>query len=78
MKQDLPEPMRLAFIEAEAAAQRQEVPVGAVIIGPKGDVLAKAGNRTLADKDPTAHAEMIAIRLAAKLLGSERLIDCKL
>lgn len=78
MKQDLPEPMRLAFIEAEAAAQRQEVPVGAVIIGPHGEVLAKAGNRTLADQDPTAHAEMIAIRHAAKILGSERLIDCKL
>ncbi len=78
MKQDLPEPMRLAFAEAEAAALRGEVPVGAIIIGPDGQILAKAGNRTLEDKDPTAHAEILAIRTAAQALGSERLIECNL
>jgi tRNA(adenine34) deaminase len=78
MKAKLPEPMRLAFAEAEAAAARGEVPVGAVITGRDGTVLAKAGNRTLADNDPTAHAELLAIRAAAQKLGSERLVDCDL
>jgi tRNA(adenine34) deaminase len=78
MKQDLPEPMQLAFLEAEAAALRGEVPVGAVVISAQGQVLAMAGNRTLEDKDPTAHAEILAIRAAAKLIGSERLMDCHL
>ena len=71
-------PMRLALSEAEAAAARGEVPVGAVIVGPKGELLAKAGNRTLELKDPTAHAEVLAIREASAALGSDRLIDCDL
>jgi len=73
-----PSPMDAAFAEAEAAAARGEVPVGAVIVGPDGGILARAGNRTLMDRDPTAHAEMLVIREAAAKLGSERLIDCDL
>lgn len=71
-------PMDMALAEAEAAALRGEVPVGAVIIDAKGAVLARAGNRVLELKDPTAHAEMLAIRAAAAILGSERLIGCDL
>jgi tRNA(Arg) A34 adenosine deaminase TadA len=67
-----------ALREARAAAERGEVPIGAVIVGPDGTVLASAGNRTEADRDPTAHAEMLAIRQAAARLGSPRLIDCDL
>ncbi len=78
MKQIFPEPMRLAFQQAEAAAKRGEVPVGAVIVNAKGHVLGQGGNQTLADKDVTAHAEVIAIRAAAKALNSERLPDCDL
>jgi tRNA(adenine34) deaminase len=70
--------MLLAFQEAEAAAARGEVPVGAVVADGDGSILASAGNRTLELKDPTAHAEMLAIRAAAKGLNSERLIDCDL
>ena len=70
--------MLLAFHEAEAAAARGEVPVGAVIAGKAGTILASAGNRTLELKDPTAHAEMLAIRAAARVTSSERLIDCDL
>ena len=70
--------MLLAFNEAEAAAARGEVPVGAVIAGKAGTILASAGNRTLELKDPTAHAEMLAIRAAARVTSSERLIDCDL
>lgn len=69
--------MQLALAEARAAAAAGEVPVGCVIVRD-GTVLARAGNRTLADKDPTAHAELIAIRAAAAALGSERLTDCDL
>jgi tRNA(adenine34) deaminase len=69
--------MDLAIEEARAAAVRGEVPVGAVIVRD-GAVVARAGNRTLADRDPTAHAEMLAIRAAAAALGSERLTDCDL
>lgn len=71
-------PMTLALAEAEAAAARGEVPVGAVIVDPSGVVIARAGNRTLELKDPTAHAEMLVIRAAAAYLGSERLIGCDL
>ena len=78
MTQKLPEPMLRAFTEAEKAAERGEVPVGAVITDKLGNILAVAGNRTLADHDPTAHAEMLAIREVAAKLGSERLIDCDL
>jgi tRNA(adenine34) deaminase len=70
--------MLAALAEAEAAAARGEVPVGAVIVGPDGAVLARAGNRTRELNDPTAHAEMLAIREACTGLGSERLTDCDL
>jgi tRNA(Arg) A34 adenosine deaminase TadA len=73
-----PSPMTLALTEARAAAARGEVPVGAVVLGPDGAVLASAGNRTLELRDPTAHAEMLVIRAAADRLGSERLIGCDL
>ena len=69
--------MELALQEAEAAAKRGEVPVGCVIV-QDGAVIARAGNRTLADKDPTAHAELLALREAARALGSERLNACDL
>jgi tRNA(Arg) A34 adenosine deaminase TadA len=67
-----------ALREARAAAERGEVPIGAVIVGPDGTVLAAAGNRCEADCDPTSHAEMLVIRQAAARLGSPRLIDCDL
>jgi len=69
--------MSIALSEARAAAARGEVPVGCVIVRQDA-VVARAGNRTLADKDPTAHAELIAIRAAAAALGLERLTDCDL
>jgi len=69
--------MDLALAEACHAGERGEVPVGCVIVRG-GAVIARAGNRTLTDRDPTAHAEIIAIRAAADLLGSERLDDCDL
>jgi tRNA(adenine34) deaminase len=69
--------MALALVEARAAASRGEVPVGAVVLR-EGVVLASAGNRTLELKDPTAHAEMLALRLACEEIGSERLIGCDL
>jgi tRNA(Arg) A34 adenosine deaminase TadA len=70
-------PMELAFAEARAAAGRGEVPVGAVIMRGS-EVLARGSNRIIELKDPTAHAEIIAIRAAAAVLGSERLIGCDL
>jgi tRNA(adenine34) deaminase len=78
MKQKLPEPMVKAFAEARDAAARGEVPVGAVIVNAQGEILSVAGNRTLELKDPTAHAEILAIRAASSLLQSERLVDCDL
>ena len=66
-----------ALAEARAAHEAAEVPVGCVIVHA-GTVVARAGNRTLRDRDPTAHAEMLAIRRAATALGSERLTDCDL
>jgi tRNA(adenine34) deaminase len=69
--------MDMALWEARAAGERGEVPVGCVIVRG-GETIARAGNRTLADQDPTAHAEMIAIRHAAAKLGSERLDACDL
>lgn len=67
-----------ALEEARAAAQRGEVPVGAVITSPAGEILARAGNRTRELSDPTAHAEILAIRKAAANLGNERLTGCDL
>jgi tRNA(adenine34) deaminase len=67
----------MALDEARAAGARGEVPVGCVI-ARDGAVIARAGNRTLADRDPTAHAEIVAIRAAAAALGSERLDGCDL
>src|ERR1700729_2114089 len=67
--------MDMALEEARAPGARGEVPVGCVIVRD-GAVIASAGNRTLADRDPTAHAEIIAIRAAAASLGSERLDGC--
>jgi tRNA(adenine34) deaminase len=69
--------MSTAIEEARAAAAAGEVPVGCVIVRD-GMVIARAHNRTLADRDPTAHCEMLAIRQAAAVLLSERLVDCDL
>jgi tRNA(adenine34) deaminase len=77
-KRPLERPMDLALAEAKAAQARGEVPIGAVVLGPDGAVLARAGNRTLELRDPTAHAELLAIREACAKLSSERLVDCDL
>ena len=69
--------MDVALAQARAAADAGEVPIGCVIVCD-GDLVAQAGNRTLADRDPTAHAEMVAIRRAAEARGTERLVDCDL
>lgn len=69
--------MEAAFAEAEAAARRGEVPIGAVVVAG-GEILARAGNRTRELNDPTAHAEVLAIREACRLTGSERLPDADL
>jgi tRNA(Arg) A34 adenosine deaminase TadA len=73
-----PSPMQRALAEAEAAAARGEVPVGAVLLDPAGEVLAAAGNRTEELKDPTAHAELLVIRAGAGVLGTPRLVACDL
>lgn len=65
--------MRLAISQAEAARDRGEVPVGACLVGPGGAVLAVGFNRTITDSDPTAHAEVVALRSAASKLGNYRL-----
>jgi tRNA(adenine34) deaminase len=70
--------MDMALAEGRAAAARGEVPVGAVVVGADGKVLATAGNRTRELNDPTAHAEVLAIRQACTVLGSERLTGCDL
>jgi tRNA(adenine34) deaminase len=72
------EAIALAIIEAEAAGARGEVPVGAVVVSGAGEVLARDGNRILERRDPTAHAEMLALRAAAARLGNERLIGATL
>jgi tRNA(adenine34) deaminase len=69
----LPTPMQIALAEASAAAVRGEVPVGAVIVGLDGRVVAQAGNRTRELSDPTAHAEILVIRDACRQFGTERL-----
>jgi tRNA(adenine34) deaminase len=69
--------MDLALKQAQNAEIASEVPIGCVIVRD-GQVIAEAGNRTLTDRDPTAHAEILAIRDAARLTGSERLTDCDL
>lgn len=66
--------MDVALDEARAAAARGEVPVGAVVVAPDGEIVARAGNRTRELADPTAHAEMLAIRAACARLGQERLV----
>ena len=73
----MPSFMELALQEARKAQDLGEVPIGCVIVRD-GEVIAAAGNRTLTDRDPTAHAEVLAIRAAARKLGSERLVDCEL
>lgn len=65
--------MEIALQEARAAAGRGEVPVGAVVVAPDGHVVARAGNRTRELNDPTAHAEILALRAACAALRSERL-----
>ncbi len=67
--------MDLALLEARMAAERGEIPVGAVVVSPAGSVVASAGNRTRELSDPSAHAELLAVREACRALGSERLID---
>jgi tRNA(adenine34) deaminase len=69
--------MDLALEQAENAEKSGEVPIGCVIVRDNA-VIARAGNRTLTDRDPTAHAEILALREAARLTGSERLTDCDL
>jgi tRNA(adenine34) deaminase len=69
--------MDLALKAAENAGKSGEVPIGCVIVRDNA-VIASAGNRTLTDRDPTAHAEMLALREAARTIGSERLVDCDL
>jgi tRNA(Arg) A34 adenosine deaminase TadA len=72
------EAMRIALEEARAAARLGEVPVGAAVVAPDGEVLARAGNRVEAACDASAHAEMLALRQAAARLGSARLVGCDL
>lgn len=77
----IPDPMRRALDAAREAAEAGEVPVGAVVVkdGPKGkEVIAVAANATRSPPDPTGHAEMRALRMAAEALGQDRLTDCDL
>ena len=70
--------MRLALLEAEKARDLHEVPIGAVIVNENGEILAAASNRTIVDSDPTAHAEILALRTAARSIGNYRLTGCTL
>jgi tRNA(adenine34) deaminase len=72
------EAIALALVEAEAAAERGEVPVGAVLISALGEVLARDGNRIVERHDPTAHAEILVLRAGAKKLNNERLLGTTL
>ena len=68
--------MRLALAQAEAALSRGDVPIGAVVVGPNDDVLAAAANEREVSGDPTAHAEILALRAAATVIGGWRLTGC--
>lgn len=70
--------MKIALGEADAARARGEVPVGAVLVGADGSILARDGNRILERRDPTAHAELLVLRAAAAKLGGERLVGTTL
>jgi tRNA(adenine34) deaminase len=70
--------LRAAIVEANAAEAAGEVPVGAIIVGPNGDILTRGNNRVLRDHDPTAHAEIVALRAAGQTLSNYRLNDCTL
>jgi tRNA(adenine34) deaminase len=70
--------MRLALDQAAVAADHGDVPIGAVVLDASGQVLTAAGNRREVDADPTAHAEILALREAARTVGSWRLVDCTL
>lgn len=72
------EPMQIALREAQLAGERGEIPIGAVVLDSQGQVLAAAGNSRERDCDPTAHAEVLALRRAASQLGDWRLSDCTL
>ncbi len=70
--------MREAMAEARAAEAAGEVPVGAIIVSSAGEVIARGANRVLRDSDPTAHAEIVALRSAGAALGNYRLLGCTL
>jgi tRNA(adenine34) deaminase len=70
--------MQQAIAEARAAEAAGEVPVGAVIVSPAGEIIARGSNRVLSDSDPTAHAEIVALRSAGAALGNYRLLGCTL
>jgi tRNA(Arg) A34 adenosine deaminase TadA len=70
--------MLLALEEAEKAAARGEVPVGAVLVSPEGKILAQSGNRTEELADPTAHAEILVLRKGTAMMRSPRLVGCEL
>ena len=70
--------MRVALLEAEKGAKEGEVPIGAVVVGPSGKILSRAHNRPVLGNDPTAHAEILALRRAAKKLSNYRLTGCRL
>jgi len=69
-------PMKIAIQEAKKCLSLGEVPIGAVIINKNGKIISKAGNRIESEKDPTAHAEILAIRKATKIINSWRLLEC--
>lgn len=79
MDNELPDFMEMALGAAEIAARRGEVPVGAIIVDTKsGRIVANCGNQMVGRNDSTAHAEMLALRAAGNMLGSQRLVDCDL
>lgn len=77
-KEDKEKFMKLAFVQAKKAEDQGEVPIGAIVVGPDGEVIGEGYNRRELDEDSTQHAEIIAIRQACQKLGSWRLIDCSL